>query len=101
MVQTVYVVQTFSRDGSGRLVRDAPTWSQDRSFAVSLTRALAKRKAGVMTVGVTVASGDELGSEAEIVASHGTVPLEMILDAGRNGAEDVATVVEASVKRRA
>jgi hypothetical protein len=75
----LYVVQPFSRDHGGSLLRDAPSWSRDRSFAVALTQALAKRKAGVITVGVALAPSGELGAEAEIVGCYGSVPTEAVL----------------------
>jgi hypothetical protein len=101
MVQIVYVVQTFSRDRHGTLTRDAPTWSRDRSFAVSLTQSLAKRKAGVITLGVTVESDEDLGSEAEVVASHGSIPLELILPAEGKSQERRSGPLDLPRKRRA
>jgi hypothetical protein len=100
MAQTVYVVQPFSRDRNGVLAWDAPTWSRDRSFAVSLTHSLSKRKAGVMTVGVTVDSAGGIGSEAEVVASCGTVPTAMIVSGQQSLNQDSAIFGE-SLQRRA
>jgi hypothetical protein len=101
MVQIVYVVQTFSRDRDGVLTRDAPIWSKDRSFAVSLTQSLSKRKAGVITLGLTIESADDLGEEAEIVASHGSIPLEMIIPADGKTLQSRSERSDLPRKRRA
>lgn len=101
MVQAVYVVQTFSRDQDGALTRDAPTWSKDRSFAMSLSKALAKRKAGVVTVEAALGTDDELGPEAAIVASHGVIPLELILPKRLGSVERPAADRPSPVKRHA
>jgi hypothetical protein len=77
----MYVVQAFSRGADGRLVGDAPAWSQDRSFAAMLSEALARTKAGVLTVEASFNSAGEVAPEGQIIASHGQVPTSLILPA--------------------
>jgi hypothetical protein len=79
MVQILYVVQPFSRDGAGVLVRDPPAWSRDRSFAVSLAWSLSKRKAGVVAVQVSLEASGALHEEGEIISSFGCIPTAAIL----------------------
>ena len=81
MHRTMYVVQAFSRGADGRLVCDAPAWSQDRSFAATLTQALARTKAGVLTIEANFNSSGEVAPEGQIIASHGQVPTSLILSA--------------------
>jgi hypothetical protein len=77
----MYVVQAFSRGADGRLVCDAPAWSQDRSFAATLTEALARTKAGVLTIEAIFNSAGEVAPEGQIIASYGQVPTSLILPA--------------------
>jgi hypothetical protein len=77
--QTLYVVQPFSQDESGALTWDAPAWSRDRSFAVTLTHSLSKRKAGVVAVGVRFDSSGQPSPEAEVLGSYGRVPSALFL----------------------
>jgi hypothetical protein len=88
MDRMVYVVQSFSRGANGDLVWDAPAWSRDRTFAVSLTRALSRSKAGVVTIGAALSASGEVGPDGEIIASLGCVPTSLILARTVSGAAD-------------
>jgi|tagenome__1003787_1003787.scaffolds.fasta_scaffold20929761_2 hypothetical protein len=98
----IYVVQTFSRAADGTLIFDTPAWSQDRSFAASLSLALSHTKTGVLAIGAAFNARGEVAAVAEIVASHGTVPTSLVLPAGLAPGFSKAEVSrEAVVRRRA
>src|SRR3954453_20915726 len=98
----IYLVQPFSRDADGSLVFDPPAWSQDRTFSASLTRALSHTKVGVLTVGASFNAHGEIGGEAEILGSHGTVPISLVLSRDLAAAFSKAqTPPHARVRRRA
>ncbi|HEY8382420.1 MAG TPA: hypothetical protein VIL09_09745 [Microvirga sp.] len=78
MDRIIYLVQPFSRGPDGSLQWDAPAWSQDHGFAASLSRALARRKVGVVTYRTTITESGELGTEADMIASYGTVPTALL-----------------------
>jgi hypothetical protein len=101
MTLKVYVVQPFSRDGSGALVRDTPVWSRDRGFAAALLRSLAKRKAGVMVLEVALDPTGELHAEGEIIGSHGTVPVALVLEHLQPKHRESIEGGEAPITRRA
>jgi hypothetical protein len=82
MERIIYVVQPFSRGADGSLVFDTPAWSQDRSFAASLTHTLSRSKAGVMTIEAVFNAHGEVAPEAQILASHGSVPTSLVLPLG-------------------
>jgi hypothetical protein len=79
MDRIIYVVQPFSRNLDGSLAWDPPAWSQDRSFAASLTRVLSQSKAGVMTIGAGFDQSGAVAPEGQIVASHGCLPTSLLL----------------------
>jgi hypothetical protein len=97
----IYLVQPFSRGADGGLVFDTPAWSKDRSFAASLSRALSHTKVGVLTVGAAFNALGEVAAEAEILASHGTVPTSLVLPRDLAAAFSKAGTPEARVRRRA
>jgi hypothetical protein len=98
----IYVVQPFSRGTDGSLIFDTPAWSQDRSFAASLSRTLSHTKAGVLTIGAAFNANGEVAAEAEILASHGTVPTALVLPRGLAAAvSPTEAPPQASVRRRA
>jgi hypothetical protein len=74
----IYVIQAFSRGADGSLIWDAPAWSRDRAFAASLTRALSRSKAGVMTIGASFDASGAVAAEGEVLASHGCVPTSLV-----------------------
>ena len=78
MGREIYVVLSFSRGHDGALARDAPAWSQDRTFAAALSHALAKRKTGVVALGTTLDASGRLSPEAEIIAAYGSVPTSLV-----------------------
>jgi hypothetical protein len=78
MNQVVYVVQSFSRTCDGQLAPDVPAWSRDGDFAATLSRSLAKRKTGVVTLSAMLESSGRLSAEAEIVSAYGLFPLSLL-----------------------
>jgi hypothetical protein len=79
MGRILYVVQSFSRSVAGGLAWDAPAYSRDRGFAAALACGLARRKAGVLTVGAALDDAGRLADEAEIVGGFGLLPTAIIL----------------------
>jgi len=79
MGRILYVVQSFSRSEAGSLAWDAPAYSRDRGFAAALACGLARRRAGVMTVGAALDDAGRLADEAEIVGGFGLVPTAIIV----------------------
>jgi hypothetical protein len=107
MSQIIYVVQSFSRGPDGALVWDAPAWSQDQAFAASLSQALARRKAGVMTIGVACDAAGDLAPEAQILSGYGAVPTSLIVpslqsqSASSPAVDRRPAVIPAGAQRRA
>ena len=79
MGRILYVVQSFSRSAAGGLAWDAPAYSRDRGFAAALACGLARRKAGVLTVGAALDDAGRLADEAEIVGGFGLLPTAIIV----------------------
>jgi hypothetical protein len=74
MGRILYVVQSFSRSEAGGLAWEAPAYSRDRGFAAALACGLARRRAGVLTVGAALDDAGRLADEAEIVGGFGLLP---------------------------
>lgn len=105
MDRIIYLVQPFSRAPDGSMQWDAPAWSQDHGFAASLSRALARRKAGVVTLRTTITESGELGAESEMIAGYGTVPTALLTQSTSAAPQPARTPLQAvggaGLKRRA
>ena len=93
MERIVYVIQPFSRAENGALVWDAPAWSQDRDFAVTLSRQLSHRKAGILSAGAVLGASGELAPEAAIIGGYGRIPTSLILSRAGCAGDEIAGMV--------